>query len=132
MRYVVLSLVLALAAVTAIGGCDSDDSGSGTIAQGSNTVPASGDVTLANVTATVPGTLQGTFTWTGAPTELVGAFFHVTPADTLGITHSPSPVVCTVAVTSARVAAGEAWQFRVYNSTASDATVEYAVTFVAD
>ena len=132
MRYVALFLVLALAALTAVGGCDSDDSGSGVIAQGTNTVPAGGDVTLANVTASVPGTLQGTFAWTGDPTELLGAFLHVAPSDVLGVTHSPSPLVCTVAVTSARVAAGEEWQFRVYNSTASDATVEYTVTFVAD
>jgi len=132
MRYVVLSLVLALAAVTAIGGCDSDDSGSGTIAQGSNTVPASGDVILANVTASVPGTLQGEFTWTGDPTELVGAFLHVAPAEMLGITHSPSPVVCTVAVTSARVAAGEAWQFAAFNSSSTAVTVQYRVTFTPD
>lgn len=132
MRYVVLSLVLALAAVTAIGGCDSDDGGSGVIAQGSNTAPASGDVILANMTASVPGTLQAEITWTGAPTELIGAFFHVAPTETLGVTHSPSPVVCTVAVTSARVAAGEAWQLRAYNTSSTAATVQYRVTFTPD
>ena len=132
MRYVVLSLVLALAAVTAIGGCDSDDSGSGTIAQGSNTVPGSGTVLLANVTASVPGTLQAEITWTGDPTELVAVFLHVAPADTLGVTQSPSPVVSTVAVTSARVAAGEEWQLAAYNTGATDVAVQYRVMFVPD
>ena len=132
MRYVALSLVLALAAVTAIGGCDSDDSDSGTIAQGTNTVPAGGDVTLANVTASVPGTLQAEITWSGDPTELIGAFFHVAPADTLGVTHSPSPVVCTVAATSTRVAAGEEWQLKAYNTSGTDVSVQYRVFFTPE
>jgi len=119
MRYVVLSMMLALAAVTAIGGCDSDDSSSGTIAQGSNVAPAGGDVILANMTVSVPGTLQAEITWTG-------------PSDILGLTHSPSPVVCTVAVTSARVAAGQDWQFAASNSSGADVTVQYRVTFTPD
>ncbi len=132
MRYVVLSMMLALAAVTAIGGCDSDDSSSGTIAQGSNVAPAGGDVILANMTVSVPGTLQAEITWTGPPTELVGVFVHVAPSDILGLTHSPSPVVCTVAVTSARVAAGQDWQFAASNSSGADVTVQYRVTFTPD
>jgi hypothetical protein len=129
MRYVALSLVLALTALVAIGGCDGDDGDSGVIAQGTNTVPAGGEAVLANVTASVPGTLQAEITWTGEPTELVGAFLHVTPSDVLGITQSPSPLVCTVAVTSARVAAGEEWQLKAYSSAASDVSVQYRVVF---
>lgn len=132
MRYVAVFVVLALTALGAIGGCDGDDGSNGAIAQGSNVAPAGGDVILANVTVSVPGTLQAEITWSGPPTELVGVFLHVAPSDILGITHSPSPVVCTVAVTSARVAAGQDWQFAASNSGGADVTVQYRVTFTPD
>ena len=59
MRALCLVMVLAVAGLTLLGGCDGDDGGSGTLlAQGTVTVPASGNVDITTVQATAPGTLQ--------------------------------------------------------------------------
>ncbi|GAG34051.1 unnamed protein product, partial [marine sediment metagenome] len=85
-----------------------------------------------DVTASEPGTLRATITWSGLPTEMGVMLLHVTPSDMLGITFSPSPTISTVAVTSARVAAGHEWRVIGLNPDGPDVSVSYTVTFFPD
>ena len=126
-----MCLMLLLLAVAL--GCD-DDGGAGgmVLAQGTKTITTGGDVTVVEVDVTEPGTLRGEISWTGDPTEMVTTFLHIAPSDILGLVHSPSPVVATVAVTSARVAAGHGWRFIAMNSAGPDVSVSYTITFAPD
>jgi hypothetical protein len=126
-------LALALAAFALIAGCNSETTSGGIIlAQGTKTIATGADEILADVTVSEPGTLRGTITWSGPPTEMAVLLLHVTPSDMLGITFSNSPTISTVAVTSARVAAGHEWRFVGTNPNGPDVSVSYTVTFVPD
>ena len=133
MRYFCL-FFLFFAPLDLVGGCDGDDETAGgmVLAQGTKTVPASGNVDLVTVEATEPGTLRGTITWSGAPTELMSVFKHVAPNDFYGLTQSPSPLTSVAAVTSARVAAGTQWLLRAGDTTGTAVSVQYTVTFTPD
>lgn len=128
-----LGMVVVLLALATALGCNSDN-GSGVIvlAQGTKTITTGGEVAVVDVEVTEPGTLQGQITWTGAPTDMVAVFLHIAPADVLGVVHSPSPAVATVAVTSARVAAGADWRFIAASSSGPDVSVSYTVTFTPE
>jgi hypothetical protein len=133
MRILCLLMVLAVAGVTSLGGCDGDDGGAGSLlAQGTVTVPASGSVDVATVQATAPGTLQARITWSGAPTELAGVFKHVASGTIHGLTQSPSPLVSSAAVTSANVAAGADWLFTAGGTGGTAVSVQYEIRFIPD
>ncbi len=126
---------LCFAAVALIGGCDGDDDGTAAgiiLAQGTKTIATGANEILAEVTVSEPGTLRGTITWSGPPTDMAGMFLHITPSDLLGITLSPSPTISTVAVTSARVAAGHEWRFIGDNPNGPDLSFSYVITFTPD
>ncbi|MBN1916293.1 MAG: hypothetical protein JW889_00170 [Verrucomicrobia bacterium] len=123
--------VLLLTALAAVGGCDSDSSSGSLLAQGTTSVPA-GDAVLATVTVTEPGTLRGVITWSGDPTEMEMGFKHVTPGTMIGISFGSPPITSTVAVTSARVAAGTEWQLLVGHGSATTVSVQFEVTFEPD
>ena len=132
MRYFCL-FFLFFAPLALVGGCDGDDDGGGIVlAQGTKTIAASADEILAEVTVSEPGTLRGTITWSGTPTDMVGMFLHITPSDMLGITLSPSPTISTVTVTSSRVAAGHEWRFIGANPDSPDVSISYVITFTPD
>ena len=133
MRVLCLIMVLAVAGLTLLGGCDGDDGGGGTLlAQGTVTVPASGNVDITTVQATAPGTLQARITWSGAPTELAAVFRHVASGDLHGFTISPSPLLSTAAVSSADVAGGADWLFRAGGSGGTAVSVQYEIRFFPD
>ncbi len=133
MRYVCPLLALALAAFALIAGCNSETESAGILlAQGTKTIGTGDDEIMADVTVSEPGTLRGTITWSGPPTEMAAMLLHVAPSDLLGITLSNSPTTSTVAVTSARVAAGHEWRFIGTNPHGPDVSVSYSVTFVPD
>jgi len=126
-------MVLAVAGLTSLGGCDGDDGGSGTLlAQGTATVPASGNVDITTVQATAPGTLQARITWSGAPTELGAVFKHVASGDIHGLTQSPSPLIASAAVSSADVAGGADWLFTAGASGGTAVSVQYEIRFFPD
>ena len=133
MRYAGLFLALVFAGFALVAGCSSDDEtgGGAVLAQGSANVTTS-TTTLATVTVDQPGTLRGVVTWSGPPTELAAGFKHVTPGNTIGIVLGASPAITTVAVTSARVAAGTQWQFVATIPSGPAVNVQYEVTFAAD
>ena len=122
--------IAVIAALAAIGGCDGDGGGGAVLAQGTADVP-SGAV-LATVTVNEPGTLHGVIAWSGDPTEMEMAFKHVTPGTVIGMGFGSSPMTSTVAVTSARVAAGTQWQLLVGHGSATAVSVQFEVTFQAD
>ncbi len=135
MRTAGLITILLVAAAALIGGCDGDDEtseGGVLLAQGTKTLPGGTDVDLVTVEATVPGTLRGTITWSGEPTELIGVFRHVATTDVHGVAQSPSPLIATAYVTSAHVAAGTQWLFFAENYSTPDVTVQYQITFTPD
>jgi hypothetical protein len=134
MRVFRLGVVLGVAALVLIGGCDGDDESDGgeLLAQGVKSLPAGTDTDCVIVEVTVPGTLRGTITWSGEPTELIGVFRHVATTDVRGVTQSPSPCVTTTHVTSSDIAAGAEWLFFSENGSATDVTVQYQVTFTPD
>jgi len=133
MRVLCLVMVLAVAGLTLLGGCDSDDGGTSTLlAQGTITIPASDAVDVATVQVSEPGTLQARITWSGAPTELIAVLRHVATSDTHGMTQSPSPLISTAVVDSADVAAGTDWLFRAGDMAGTAVTVEYEIRFLPD
>jgi hypothetical protein len=121
--------VLLVSALAAVGGCDGDNSSGSVIAQGTTNLPGSGELVLATVNCDAPGTLRGTIAWSGDPTELAVAFKHVVPGDVIGLAIGSSPSTTSVAVTSARVAAGTQWQFIGANGSGTAVSVQYEVTF---
>jgi hypothetical protein len=128
-----LGMVVVLLALATALGCDKAGGGGGILlAQGTKTITTGGEVAVVDVAVTEPGTLQGRITWTGAPTDMVATFLHIAPSDILGVVHSPSPLVATVAVTSARVAAGADWRFIAANSSGPDVSVSYTITFTPE
>jgi hypothetical protein len=120
--------VLVVTALAAVGGCDGDNSGGSVLAQGTATVTSSSTV-LATVDCSVPGTLRGTIVWSGPPTEMGAGFKHVSPGTLIGLTMGSSPSTATVAVTSARVAAGTQWQFLAAVPSGPSVSVQFEVTF---
>ena len=134
MRYAGLFLALVFAGFALVAGCSGDDEtgGGAVLAQGTMTVPATGTVDLVTVEVTEPGTLRGTLTWSGAPTDLYCVFVHVTPGDAYGVTQSPSPINSVAAVTSARVAAGTQWLLRAANPSSTAVSVQYVITFIPE
>lgn len=132
MRILSLVMVLAVAGLCLVGGCDGDG-GSGTmLAQGTITVPASGSVDIITVQVTAPGTLQGRISWSGAPAELAATFKHVASGGIHGLTQSPSTLVSTAAVSSADVAAGADWLFTAGNTGGTAVSVQYEIRFQPD
>jgi hypothetical protein len=130
MRVLCLVMVLAVAALTWLGGCNGDDSGGGSLlAQGTLTIPATSPATIATLQATAPGTLQCRLTWSGDPAEFEAAFKHVASGDIHGMTIGPSPLVSTAAVSSADVAAGADWQFLAANPASTAVSVQYEIRF---
>ena len=130
MRVLCLVMVLAVAGLTLLGGCESDDGGGGTLlAQGTIAVPASGGTDATTVQATAPGTLQCRLTWSGEPPEFEAAFKHVASGDIHGMSFSASPLISTAAVSSADVAGGSDWQFLAGNGAATAVNVEYEIRF---
>jgi hypothetical protein len=126
-------MVVAVAGLTYLGGCDGDDDGGGTVlAQGTITVPAGGSADIATVHISEPGTLQGRIVWSGGPAELYAVFRQVATSDIHGLTQSPSPLFSTAPVTSADVAAGTDWVFASGNPGAADASIEYEIRFLPD
>jgi hypothetical protein len=123
--------VLLVTALAAVGGCDGDSSSGSLLAQGTTTMPT-GATVLATVTVAEPGTLYGVITWSGDPTEMELAFKHVTPGTVVGLSIGSSPLTSTVAVTSARVAAGTQWQLLAGHGSATAVSVQFEVTFQAD
>ena len=121
--------VLVVTALAAVGGCDGDNSSGSVLAQGTATVPGGASTVLATVNCNVPGTLRGTIEWSGPPTEMAAVFLHVTPGTTIGLSLGSSPTTSTVAVTSARVAAGTQWQFMAGIPSGPDVSVQFEVTF---
>ena len=124
--------VLLVTALAAIGGCDGDDNQGTMLSQGTANLAGSGEMVLATVNCNAPGTLRGTISWSGDPTELVVAFKHVVPGDVIGLTIGASPSSTTVAVTSARVAAGTQWEFIGANSSGTAVSVQFELTFEPD
>ena len=126
-------LFLAVLLVAAPGCFDSDDSGGGlVIANGSLTIASGASSTLATISVSQPGLLQATVTWTGDPPETMAAFKHVVTSDPHGLVMSPSPLVSKALITSSLVAAGHSWEFVMGNSSGSDMTVSFSITFVPD
>jgi len=123
---------LVVVALAAIGGCDSDSNSGSVLAQGTATAPNGSGAVLATLNINQPGTLRGTITWSGDPTELAVAFKHVTPGNVIGMSIGSSPMTSTVAVTSARVAAGTQWEFLAANGSATTVSVQFEVTFEPD
>ena len=119
---------LVVIALAAIGGCDSDSSSGSVLAQGTATVTTSTTV-LATLNIDQPGTLRGTIAWSGDPTELAIGFKHVASATTVGMSLGSSPTSTTVAVTSARVAAGTQWQCLAAVPSGPGVSVQFEVTF---
>jgi hypothetical protein len=131
MRAVCLCVLL-ITALAAIGGCNGDSNGGSVLAQGTTTVGSGSDIVLATIDINQPGTLRGTITWSGDPTEMAVAFKHVAPAQVIGLSVGSSPTGSTVAVTSARVAAGTQWQLLAANGSATAVSVQFEATFQAD
>jgi hypothetical protein len=117
-----------IGALAAIGGCDGDNSSGSVLAQGTTNV-TTGATVLVTVTVTEPGTLRGTIAWSGSPTEMEAGFKHMPPGTVIGLSMGSSPSTTTVAVTSARVAAGTEWQFLAAVPSGPDVSVQYEVTF---
>ncbi|MBN1916292.1 MAG: hypothetical protein JW889_00165 [Verrucomicrobia bacterium] len=123
--------VLIVGALVSIGGCDGDSSSGSLLAQGTATVTSSSTV-LATLNIDQPGTLRGVIVWSGAPTELAIGFKHVASATTVGMALGSSPTSSTVAVTSARVAAGTQWEVLAAAPSGPAVSVQFEVTFEAD
>jgi hypothetical protein len=123
--------VLVVSALAAIGGCDGDSSSGSLLAQGTASVTTSTTV-LATININQPGTLHGTIVWSGNPTELAMGFRHVASATTIGMSLGSSPTSSTVAVTSARVAAGTQWEVLAAAPSGPAVSVQFEVTFQAD
>jgi hypothetical protein len=134
MRYVGLFVALVLAGFALVAGCDGDNDSTGggaVLAEGSANVTTS-TTTLATITVDQPGTLRGVITWSGPPTEAAAGFKHVASSTTIGMVLGASPATTTVAVTSARVAAGTQWQLLAAVPSGPAVSVQYTVTFEAD
>jgi hypothetical protein len=130
MRLLCLLMVLAVAGLTWLGGCDGDDGGGGSLlAQGTMTIPASTTVDVATIDVSEPGTLQARVTWSSGPTEVFAGFRHVATNQLHGMAQSPSPLTTTAAVTSSDVAAGSAWLFRAAETEGTAVTIQYEVRF---
>jgi hypothetical protein len=130
MRVVCVGIIVVTAFAT-IGGCDGGGLGS-LLAQGSVSLGVGSTLVLATLTINQPGTLHGTMTWSGPPTELAEGFKHVATGTTIGYTIGSSPTTTTVAVTTDRVAAGTEWQFLAANGGASAASIQFEVRFEPD
>jgi hypothetical protein len=133
MRVVCLCSLI-VAGLALIGGCTSDDDtgGGAVIAQGTLTVPGGGTATLATVSITQPGVMTGTIVWSGAPTEIEAGFRHVVPSTVYGFVIGSSPATTSVAVTSARVAAGTEWELVAAVPGSTAASLQYEVSFTPD
>ena len=96
------------------------------LASGDATIGAGVGLTLCTVYPPAAGTLRGTLTWSGAPSELVAVFNDNTTA--YSQTEGPSPVTSVLHVS----VAGDPWRFCGGNNGSTSATVHYSVTFLAD
>jgi hypothetical protein len=148
MRWMLVALmVLGLAAGT---GCDGDDDGQQTpeevpengseiqdeedevaepeilLAEGDATLGGGVGLTLCTVYPPGVGTLRGTLTWSGGPSELVAVFNDNTMA--YSETEGPSPVTSVLHVS----VEGEPWRFCGGNNGSTSASVHYVVTFQED
>jgi hypothetical protein len=87
---------------------------------------------LATVSITEPGVLTGTIVWSGPPTEIEAGFKHVVPSTVYGLVVGSSPAITSVAVTSARGAAGTEWEFMAGVPGTTAASLQYEVRFTPD